>query len=222
MRRMIQMTILFVALTGFARGASITVLNPGFEDLVLSGPGGADNFVSDIPSWNILGQAFTFKPGAVQFPGGVPEGVNVGAVGNPDDGPGTISQILSATIQPNTLYTLIVDVGQRADFPLVSYSASLLAGGVTLASSSSPTPSPGTFVTDTVIFNSGPNPAQLGQNIAIQLSAAGSGQVDFDNVRLSATTSASAVPEPASMVMGATSVLIGLCYWVRRRMRAIA
>jgi uncharacterized membrane protein len=30
------------------------------------------------------------------------------------------------------------------------------------------------------------------------------------------------VPEPASVVMGATSVLVGLGYWWRRRVRVIA
>jgi hypothetical protein len=85
----------------------INVSNPGFEDLVLSGPGGAGNFVLDnIPSWvitSVPSQTATFKPGPGQFPGGVPEGVNVAAVGNTTVG--IISQTLSATLAANTTYT---------------------------------------------------------------------------------------------------------------------
>ena len=65
-------------------------------------------------------------------------------------------------LEANTTYTLMVDVGKRLDFPLSSYSAELLAGGVTLATSSSLNPAAGTFLTDTIFFESGPNPAQLG------------------------------------------------------------
>ena len=198
-----------------ATAGMITVLNPGFEDLVLPGPGGAGNYaLNNIPSWDVTGQTATFKPGAVQFPGGVPEGVNVAAAGNSIDG-GVISQTLAATLETNTTYTLMVDVGQRLDFPLSSHAIELIAGGVTLASDSSLSPAAGTFLTDTIIYNSGSNPAQLGQSLMIRLSASVGGQADFDNVRLDA--SPTAVPEPMSLSMLSIGALGLLLYRWRRR-----
>ena len=48
-----------------ATAGMITVVNPGFEDLVLPGPGGAGNYaLNNIPSWDVTGQTATFKPGA--------------------------------------------------------------------------------------------------------------------------------------------------------------
>jgi hypothetical protein len=181
------------------RAGSITVLNPGFESLVLAGPGGPGNFAfGNIPSWNVTGQTATFKPGPTEFPGGVPEGVNVAAVGN-GGGISAISQTLAATLQANMTYTLTVDVGQRLDFPLNGYTIQLMAGAVTLASDSSLAPAPGTFLSDTISYNSGSSPAQLGQNLTIQLSAPASGQVDFDAVTLDA--SPAATPEPATITL---------------------
>jgi hypothetical protein len=194
---------LFLSIASPASAGSITVLNPGFEALVLPGPGAFA--LGNIPDWSTLGQAATFWPDTAEFPGGAPQGVNVAAVGN-NVGGGMVSQILSATVQADTTYTLMVDVGQRLDFPLVSYTVALIANGVTLASDSSLRPAPGTFLTDTILYNSGSNPAQLGQNLEIQLSGPIGGQADFDDVRLNAT----AVPEPASlwlMVSGAVSLL---------------
>lgn len=212
--------IAFIALsfTSSATAGTITVLNPGFEDLVLPGPGDATNYVLyNVPSWDVMGQTGTFKPGAAQFPGGVPEGVNVGAAGN-SLGDGVISQVLTATLQADTTYTLMVDVGQRLDFPLVSYTVELIANGVTLVSDSSLNPTPGTFLTDTIIYNSGSNPAQLGQNLLIQLSAGGFGQADFDNVRLDATPTAPiGVPEPATFALMSVG-LAGMCFGKCRKL----
>jgi hypothetical protein len=147
-----------------ARAELITVANHGFEDFVLPGPGGPGNYVlNDIPSWVVSGETATFKPGAGQFPGGVPEGFNVAAVGSGVSS-GAISQILTATLQANTTYTLTVDVGHRSDVALSPYNIELIAGGVTLASDSSLSPSRGIFLTDTINYNSGSNPTQLGSS----------------------------------------------------------
>jgi hypothetical protein len=104
----------------------------------------------------------------------------------------------------------MVDVGQRLDFPLGPYTIALIANGVTLASESSLVPNPGTFLTATIVYNSGSNPAELGQNLEIQLSALIGGQADFDNVILNASPT-TALPEPASlwsMVTGAVGLLL--------------
>jgi hypothetical protein len=85
-----------------------------------------------------------------------------------------------------------------------SYKIEFITGGVTLATDSSLSPAPGTFLTDTIVFNSGSNPAQLGQNLAIQMSAAINGQVAFDNVRLDAN--AAPVPVPTTMLLFGTGI----------------
>jgi len=80
------------SITPFATAGIITVQNHSFEDIELSGPGGAANYaMRNIPAWVALEQSTTFKPGAVQYSAGVPEGVNVASAGY-----GVISQILSA------------------------------------------------------------------------------------------------------------------------------
>jgi hypothetical protein len=43
------------------------------------------------------------------------------------------------------------------------YSAALMAGNVTLASGNSATPVGGTYVDEVIVYESGPNPPQLGQ-----------------------------------------------------------
>jgi len=91
----------------------------------------------------------TFKPstgaeGGGEFVG-IPNGVNVAAIGN-EIGGANIFQALTATVSANTLYTLKVSVGARADFPFSEYTIDLEAGGTVLAADSSLDPSPGTFV----------------------------------------------------------------------------
>jgi hypothetical protein len=220
--RFIAVAFFALSVTSVATGDMIAVSNPGFEDLVLSGPGGAGNFALDnIPSWTVTSvpnQTATFKPGTAQFPGGVPEGVNVAAVGNTTTG--SISQSLAALLAANTTYTLMVDVGVRLDFPSSSYLIELIANGVTLASDSSLNPAAGTFLTDTISYSSDSNPAQLGQNLEIRLSSTSpnGGQVDYDDVRLSA--SLNSVPEPSSLSVVGLSAFFLLIYGRFRRAAA--
>lgn len=183
----------------------LTVLNPSFEDPVITTPGST----SPIVDWSVTGNTNTFRPTAAQFPAGVPDGVNDAAIGPFS---GTIFQVLAATLQANTTYTLKVDVGVRADFPFSGYEVELIAAtsGDILVADGSLNPAPGTFLTDTLIFNSGPSPVQLGQNLKILLLAPdNSGQVNFDNVRLDAVGPSTAVPiPPAGWLLG--SGLLGL------------
>ena len=84
---------------------AIPIVNAGFESDVLNctpGPQCYDNFV--IPGWTVSG-ASTFKPAAGpggQFPGGIPGGSNVAALGGPA-GPGVISQDLDLLRWPTQL-----------------------------------------------------------------------------------------------------------------------
>jgi hypothetical protein len=179
-------------------GADITITNPSFEADVLNCAGGPTCYdVGVAPGWN----ATTFKPSTGpggEFPGGVPDGVNVLAVGDPSVNQ-TASQTLTAILSANTVYTLTIYVGQRADTPLSGYAVSLEANGVVLASDSSLQPASGKFLLDTVTYTSGSNPAELGKDLAIDLFSSGGGaQVVFDDVKLSADPASA--PEPAFLL----------------------
>ncbi|MDZ4752873.1 MAG: hypothetical protein SGJ11_00065 [Phycisphaerae bacterium] len=121
------------------------------------------------------------------FPAGVPDGVQVGfinAVGVP------IKQVLSATLQANSPYTLRVDIGRRSDgFAMVHYAVRLVANGVTLAEDPGLlTPPLGGFATSTVTFTAPTGHPQLGKPLEIQLLLLQGPQANFDNVRLEGPT----------------------------------
>lgn len=206
--------------------ANIAINNPSFEADVQSGCGSTAYTFNDVPGWSFLNDAgvSTFEPctgPGGQFPGGIPNGVNVVAVSGPNvfGGPSAdLFQTLGTSLQANTTYTLAVWVGQRADDPISGYAVSLEANGVVLVSDSSLRPAPGTFLEDILTYNSGANPAELGQNLVIDLfgsgvsATGGGGQVDFDEVSLQAT--GVAAPEPGFLTPLGLLVL-GLAAWVR-------
>jgi hypothetical protein len=77
-----------------------------------------------------------------------------------------------------------MSVGQQLGIALTGYVAALMADGVTLASDSSLRPAPGTFLEETIAYNSGPNPPQLGLPLVIFIKGFGNGQVDIATVSL--------------------------------------
>lgn len=176
--------------TAFAQktAATIPILNPGFEYDVLSCGAGVDCDVSPISAWLCGPDTGVFKPSTGQFPGGVPGGKNVAYLGRGLNTvqTGSILQTVGATVAANTTYTLTLSVGARADIGFTGYSAMLLAGDVPLASDSSLSPAPGSFLTDVIVYQSGATPAQLGKALQILIRSAGTGQVDIDNVSLTA------------------------------------
>ena len=189
--------VLFAAMpvmnVGVLQAAAIPINNFSFEADVLA-LGAFDP--GNIPGWT--GSAFysTYHPTAAQFPGGVPDGVNVAAVTS-----GDIFQTLLANLTANTMYTLLVSVGQRADgFAIGPYLVTLEAGGSVLASESAQTPAPGTFATSTINFFAAPGGPHLGQALTIRLAENG-GQADYDFVRLNATSITTGVPEPATVTL---------------------
>lgn len=162
-----------------AQGIPISVVNASFEDPVL-----ADGAISDAaPGWAVTagGGDGIFNPTAVHYPpaGMAPDGENV-AFNNGTD----ISQILTEVLEANTCYELRVLVGRRADLPFPGYRIELWAGGVVLASESSPSPAtPGSFVTAVARYTTDTAPAELGQPLEIHLISNGI-QVNFDHVVL--------------------------------------
>jgi hypothetical protein len=140
-----------------------------------------------LTGWQCGPSTGLFKPSNVEFPNGIPGGTNVAYIGQGNTTiTGSILQALGATVQSNTTYTLQLSVGARADLAFTGYSAALLAGNVTLAADNTLTPAPGTFLTDVIVYKSGAAPPQLRQRLQILVKSAGQGQVNIDNVSLTA------------------------------------
>ncbi|GCA84255.1 PEP-CTERM sorting domain-containing protein [Microcystis aeruginosa] len=108
---------------------------------------------------------------------------------------GTISQVLNATLQANTRYTLGAYVGNRNSQPFPTYSIQLRAGGNLLASNGSVTIPDGRFSLVTVNYNSGSSGSLIGQALEIRLVSSGV-QANFDLITLNATP----IPEPSAIL----------------------
>jgi hypothetical protein len=193
MRRCLLVLLPFAATSGTSYSQTTTqipIFNAGFEALVLNCDPGGGCWNGAIPGWQPdwfnTGSGGTFKPGPEQFPAGVPGGVNCGYAGTEPGGLGGIFQALTATLQANTTYILHVSIGHRADEAFTGYVASLLALSVQVASDNSLNPAPGTFLEDTITYATGTAPALLDQRLAISIKSVGTGQVDVDNVSLTA------------------------------------
>jgi hypothetical protein len=195
-----------------AHADTIAITDPSFESPLvppITGCGGTCAFTASIPGWMISpgGIAGQFQPGSSAFftvP--LPDG-NTVAYSNGS----TISQTLSATLAPNTTYTLSVDVGRRVDASLTNFEIDLLAGGNIFAFQTfSNGFTPGTFALESLSFTTGAN-VLPGQQLGIAFSNPFPVQLNYDNVQLSA----SPVPEPGSLALLATG--LGLFVLVLRR-----
>lgn len=224
-----SMAALAVAVMGTVSSASalsINVVNFSFEDdvapvggVVQSVPTGwtAYNRVggSDIGSQNPNGSQFSVN-NPLAFPA---EGNQFMYVNTFADNPGGISGVYQTvgSLEPNTLYTLTVAIGSRADRINTPGTISLVNGndhtGTVLATGGGLPALQNTWEDYTISFATG---ASVSGNLTIVLSsvAAGTIQADFDNVRLEAV----AVPEPEVYGM-CLAGLIGLVLVQRLRSR---
>jgi len=162
---------------------SIPIFNPVFQDDTLECNPGSNCGYSGITGWIIGPGTNISKFSTSQYPGAPAEGVFVAAIGN-SSVTGSILQTLGATVQANTTYTLRLSIGARSDYSFTGYLASLMAGNVTVASNHSATPVGGSFITDTIVYNSGATPAQLGQPLQIIVKSVGTGQVNVGGASL--------------------------------------
>ena len=167
---------------------TIAILNPQFDmDTLWCSPGYLCYApVAGITGWQIGPETNVQKMSPVQYPDAPAEGIYVATLGW-SYATGSILQTLGDSVQANTIYILKVRLGARADDPFTGYTASLLAGNVTLASSNRATPVGGTFVTDVIVYNSGASPTQLGKPLKILIMSKGTGQVNISGVSLTAT-----------------------------------
>jgi len=227
--KLFRLTLLLAIGTGSAALATpLLINNPSFELPVLS-PGADAIGVVDWTS--IDGGGFnteTYNPsGTTLIAGGsAPDGNNVAIISGDNIAAGAgITQTLSATLLANTTYTLTFDVIHMITTVMDPYLGSLSANGVTLASDSSLSPALTHYALDTIVYNSGAAPAELGQALTITLQGTGcngappcmGGLVAFDNVQLTAVTTQSGVPEPATFAfIGAGLASLGFLRRAKR------
>jgi len=245
--RILLATLGLAALLPAAHAELITVQNAGFETLSLanntfnvSSPGPAGWSAYGTINHNNRSIGVVNPTGSTLYPGGAPEGRNVGVVFLMDN-PGNQSQFagiesglvqtLSATLQTNTRYTLTVEVGNMATDPspqhafaftgFPGYRVDLLAGGQVIASdNNSLLPSEGTFLTSQFSLSIGASHVLAGQALGIRLvnlNAAPGIEVNFDNIRLDAT----AIPEPATFASLLGIVTLALAVFRRRARPAL-
>ncbi|MEM7390743.1 MAG: thrombospondin type 3 repeat-containing protein [Verrucomicrobiota bacterium] len=210
---------------GTAPAAPIPIANPGFEQPTLS-----DGFFTGTPpAWSnglynpptvwlsVNASAGVYNPDPSAGYGGIaPEGSNMAVTAAHPSFDSGLSQVLSSNLQADMRYELSVRVGNPFGFnggPSTDYRVELLAGGVLLASDSGlPPPDDSFFATSSLVFFSGPAPAQLGQPLEIRLltqTLPTFALVDFDDVRLDAVPGGDInppMPDPMTFASSSNSL----------------
>lgn len=197
-----------------AHADTITIVNPGFESLVL-GDGGFTTTAP--PGWTSSGATTgTFNPTTSQL---VPptEGSQVAYL----NGVAAIGQVLASTVAAGE-YVLTADFAYRKDCCTPGpFTLSLLAGSTVLGSFDGSTAngfSDVAFKTASVSVVLAEDSPFLGTALGILIESKGGSQVDVDNVTLSFSASAP-IPLPASGLLLAPA-LLGLARLARRSPRA--
>jgi hypothetical protein len=162
---------------------AIPVVDAGFENPPLF----PCDFSGDVPGWSLPG----FDTGvwrilpcyAIDYPGGAPEGLQVAYINT--FSPGSLLQDLPATLLPDTEYTLLVDVGRRAQCcPMVSDAVEVRTGSDVIAEDRGALdPAPGTFETSIITFDVPSDHPLIGAGLSVRLARVGQGQPNFDHVR---------------------------------------
>ena len=203
-------------LGGTAYADSVPINNPSFETFnpltATCGPDCHFNF-GPSPGWQGGG---TFQPDS-QFFSSIPDGTKVAFTNG-----GTISQMLTSTVLPDTLYTMTVFVGNRLDLFNGTFNLALdtIQNGITTplcsVSGNALNFTPGTFQSESCTFQSGS--VVPGGDLYLSFSS-GTGQLNVDDVSL--TTSTSTVPEPSSMTLLGLGVMFLMAFLLFGKSRAI-
>ena len=175
--------------------------------------GGSGPVTGSVPGW-ISDNSGGFAHGVAKLTSASLTPVSLGAyLSYPRSGLNT----LSATLEPERVYMLSVDIGKRSDFGTQSqrggfewngadYTVDLLANGVSLPlTGANPNPAPGTYATGTWTYTS-PAAVTPGQVLAIRVRNDSATQMLFDNVALEVRP----IPEPASLglLLGTTALAL--------------
>lgn len=232
----------FVAIVGILAGVSgarantISIVNPSFETpstssfvLAPTSAGVGWTFSSSSASGIYHPVTPTQYATAAQF-----DGTQVAFVQATTAA--TISQTLSDSLLPNTVYTLSLLVGNRDDFssntgassPSSTFSFSLFAGATLLAQLNKgdlgvTNPTHGTFAAETLSYTTGSSVAFGAIRIVLGANVHSGGEYDFDKVALDASPVASPaadpVPLPSAAWMGASllGVIASAGLWRRKR-----
>ena len=217
---MFVLFIFMIASVGSASAESLTVLNHSFEEPDASVDGML--VMCAVPGWyryyvsGVVNRSGT-NPYATRI-SAMPDGTDQAGFGNSNSG---FIQNLTATLEANTEYTFMVDVGLPTELTFAGASINLAStgdGGVTVDYLTAETeslvaPAVGEWSTWVKTFVTGATPVGLGNQLRIELCSNPSDQVLFDNVRLSAV----AVPEPSTIVALIGMLSIGLMGLRRKR-----
>lgn len=229
-RRLLLILAACGALPLAAEATLVTINNPSFEDPITSPATFSGGMTFGPTGWTVYNSGATdndryfgvWNPTTTNsYTDPVPDGANVGVVflNNPANfAEAGLRQVLAATLQLSTQYTLTVEVGNFAPganpmnwnftgFP--GYRVDLFAGSTLIGSDNNTLlPAEGRFLTSTVSVTTGVSHANAGQALGIRLvNLNGPGiEVNFDRVRLDATS----VPEPSSAALGALAALLAM------------
>ena len=176
-----------------ALSVDIPIVNPGFEDPEIED----GNWVTGGTGWDF---GIYFSDDRADWIEGGDGGVTDGGIWNPDteigfdngafsgenngwafsvfDVDAGLSQNLEAMLQANTEYHLQVQVGNplyNQTDETAEFRIELLAGDVLLDSNTGESPDAGMWELHSLTYNSGPDPARVGQPLGIRLIA-----VEFD------------------------------------------
>ena len=159
----------------------IDVDNAGFENRAY----GDQRWGRGTPEWETSGSSGDWNPAARSLAAEASEGSNVAWINS-----GSLAQTVDEAFSADSNYELSVDVGNRQDISgFGEYEIRLYAGDELVGSADGGAPAEGGWETVTLNVNGSdfaPDFAGFGENLRIELVKVSGGQVNFDNVQLTA------------------------------------
>lgn len=173
----------------------VAILNASFEEPLVDAVTAVTPYHDPIPGWekDRPYQAALWNPGIKSYDlllDPAPAGNQIAYVGISGEADAYLKQVLSASLQPNTVYTLTGFVGGIAGY-VSEYTVSLRSGEHELASISATAPE-ATFESFTVSFDS-TGSGLIGQPLEIRLLTA-TPQTAFDGIALDAESNNTVAP----------------------------